>query len=61
VTVWETLACHEVGHLLGFADITAGGITGSKAGCMGAASDFQGPGIDDQMNLPAIYAAPAGS
>jgi hypothetical protein len=59
VTVWDALACHEVGHLLGLSHVTGGSTTGSKATCMGG--DFDGPYIDDQMDLPAIYAAPAGS
>ena len=59
VTKWDPLGCHEVGHLLGLYHVTEGGITGSKATCMGGV--FDGPYIDDQMNLPAIYAAPVGS
>lgn len=56
VTSWDALACHEVGHLLGLLHVTDGGINGSKATCMGG--DFSGPYIDDEMNLPDIYATP---
>jgi hypothetical protein len=60
-TVWDNLACHEVGHLLGLGDLNIPGGKASLGGCMGNANGFQGPGPDDQLNLPAIYAAPAGS
>jgi hypothetical protein len=60
-TVWDNLACHEIGHLLGLNDLASVGVQGSLGGCMGNADHFQSPGPDDQLNLPAIYAAPAGS
>ena len=59
VISWDALACHEVGHLLGLYHVTEGLIKGSRATCMGGS--FDGPYIDDQMNLPAIYALPVGS
>lgn len=61
VVVYDNLACHEVGHLLGLGDLNIPGGKASLGGCMGNANHFQGPGPDDQLNLPAIYAAPAGS
>lgn len=60
-TVWDNLACHEIGHLMGLGDLNIPGGLRSLGGCIGNADNFQGPGPDDQVNLPAIYAAPAGS
>lgn len=60
-TVWDNLACHEIGHFMGLGDLNIPGGLRSLGGCIGNSNNFQGPGPDDQVNLPAIYAAPAGS
>lgn len=59
VTSWDALACHEIGHLLGFLHVYEGAYRGSEATCMGYSHSR--PQIDDQQFLTKIYPAPAGS